>query len=186
MAANEIVADNYTIDNSPTEGTGRVVFVAGEKITLSNGFHVTEGSQFHGFIDGSVGAMTCTEPTITDCSSLLSNNRMAEQIEYFKRKDSITNLMISQYVQTETNNVIVNTEVYLSVVPNPSTGIVTIESSLSNAEINILTLTGENVFKYQYTDGKYELDLSFLESGVYVLSIHNNVGTKSLKLVIQK
>ncbi len=185
MAANEIIADNYVIANSPVQGIGRVTFVAGEKITLNNGFHVTEGSQFHGFIDGSVGAMTCTEPTITDCSSQLPQDKMAEQIEYFRRKDSITNLMISQYVQTETNNVSVNTEVYLSVVPNPSTGLVAIESSLSNAEINILALTGENVFSSHYSEGKMDIDLSFLESGVYILNIRNNVATKSLKLVIQ-
>lgn len=67
-AANTITAYNYTIASDPIEGQGRVTFAAGNKITLGNGFKVTNGAYFRGYIDPTIGAMDCTEPVITDCS----------------------------------------------------------------------------------------------------------------------
>ncbi len=185
MAANEIIADNYTIANSPAEGTGRVTFVAGENITLSNGFHVTEGSTFHGYIDGSVGAMTCTEPVVTDCSSLLDQDKMAEQMEYFRRKDSVTNAMLQQYMMNANTSeeFAPASDVYLTAAPNPSNGRFTIESNLHDAEITIMTMTGEVVYSGQYHNEKVELDLTNLNQGVYILNIRNCSATKSVKLV---
>ena len=69
IAANSITANSYFITSDPTEGQGRVTFAAGQKITLSNGFKVTNGGYFHGYIDPSIGAMNCSDPpSQTDCS----------------------------------------------------------------------------------------------------------------------
>lgn len=72
IAANTITAANlYSIKSDPIEGQGRVTFAAGQKIILSDGFKVTNGGYFHGYIDPSISAMNCSDPpSQTDCSSL--------------------------------------------------------------------------------------------------------------------
>lgn len=73
IAANSISANSYTITASLAEGQGRVTFAAGHKISLTNGFKVTNGGYFHGFIDPAIGAMNCSDPpSQTDCAGLRS------------------------------------------------------------------------------------------------------------------
>ncbi|MBI2967825.1 MAG: T9SS type A sorting domain-containing protein [Bacteroidetes bacterium] len=77
MASNEIIAQNYTIDNDPVEGIGNVTFLAGNQIRLKEGFRVKMGANFRANTNSSIQSMSCQEPSWTDCSHLLPALRMA-------------------------------------------------------------------------------------------------------------
>lgn len=67
-AAHNITAQDYEITELSTKGKGRVNFAAGNKIILGNGFKVTNGGYFHGYIDPAISAMNCFDPpSQTDC-----------------------------------------------------------------------------------------------------------------------
>lgn len=80
IAANTINANNYEITFESTEGQGRVTFAAGQKIILGDGFKVTGGGYFHGYIDTDIQTMNCTEPSIadTDCSAQFKKSGPSE------------------------------------------------------------------------------------------------------------
>ncbi len=81
IAANSIAANSYSISNSILDGQGRVTFAAGGKILLGNGFKVTNGAYFHGFIDPTIGAMNCSDPpSQTDCDGMRSFNGINDTI----------------------------------------------------------------------------------------------------------
>ena len=71
--------------------------------------------------------------------------------------------------------------------PNPSSGIVTItySSSLSTSEIYIHNLIGKNIATIQHSESNSPtLDLNYLPSGIYLLSINTDKGilTKTITL----
>src|SRR3989304_4246513 len=69
IAAQTITAHDYEVTVSQFQEQGRVTFAAGQKITLGDGFKVTNGGYFHGYIDPAIGAMNCSDPpSQTDCS----------------------------------------------------------------------------------------------------------------------
>ncbi|MGB4850610.1 MAG: PKD domain-containing protein [Saprospiraceae bacterium] len=81
IAANSIAANSYSISNSISEGQGRVTFASGGGILLGNGFKVTNGAYFHGFIDPTIGVMNCSDPpSQTDCAGLRSFNIINDTI----------------------------------------------------------------------------------------------------------
>ena len=87
IAANSITGNSYTVTSSTTEGQGRVMFAAGQKIILNGGFKVINGGYFHGYIDSSIGAMNCTDPpSKTDCSG---QERLSFELDTITDADSI-------------------------------------------------------------------------------------------------
>lgn len=73
--------------------------------------------------------------------------------------------------------------------PNPTSGIITIQANLlanSEATIQVFTLLGQEVFleKINQMSYQYKLDLSALGSGHYFVSISNEEGIVSKKVII--
>ena len=184
MASNEIVANDYHIKNSSTEGQGRVQFVSGNKIVLGDNFRVEEGAVFHASIDPSITTRYCTETSYTDCHHILDEARSHEDLVEFRRKDSIY-LAQMNYTNFEEQEFLPQYfEISFEVIPIPSDGIIEINTNLKGYTFSVLSVTGETVYSNYFNDSNIELDLTFLSAGLYICTIKNEQGTKSLKLII--
>lgn len=62
----------------------------------------------------------------------------------------------------------------LNVYPNPATNLLTIESPVSNATLNIINLLGQEIISKDITERKIELDVSQLNRGIYLVKLYNN------------
>jgi hypothetical protein len=72
----------------------------------------------------------------------------------------------------------------ISVYPNPTTGEFTVESGSSFAKtIEVMDVTGRSVLVENSSDAKVSLNISALNSGVYILRIKSESAQKVLKLV---
>lgn len=71
----------------------------------------------------------------------------------------------------------------VSVSPNPTSGIITIEAAASEGEVNVFDLFGRKVASAPLHEGRAELDLSGSAQGVYMAQITSERGTVTMKLV---
>ncbi|OFY06906.1 MAG: hypothetical protein A2W93_09840 [Bacteroidetes bacterium GWF2_43_63] len=193
MASNTIIANDYNVGNTlgrnsedilPIPEIGRVQFVAGEKITLGENFKVIEGASFHASIDHRINARQCSETSFTDCHHILDDARYNENLILFRLKDSVLQAQLYSVKFNDENQFALSSEILLNAIPNPSNGKFTIESNLRDAEMLVMTMTGEVIYSGHYQDGKIEIDLTGLNMGVYILNLRNESATKSIKLVI--
>ena len=81
-------------------------------------------------------------------------------------------------------------EINLSTIyPNPSTGNITVEisNSISKADLNvkIYSINGKLIHTSNINQSSNEIDLTNLESGVYIVSINNQQRNEQHKLIIQ-
>jgi hypothetical protein len=74
----------------------------------------------------------------------------------------------------------------VSVYPNPSNGIFTIQSSEENATVEVYTMLGEKISSCQMVSGKTDIDLSSRQAGIYLLKIKTNKGIVMKKIAILK
>jgi len=77
----------------------------------------------------------------------------------------------------------------LTIYPNPTSGIFSIESSEKISIVEITNLLGEKVNpsnSLRSSEQGWSLDLSNQPDGIYVLSIKTNDGTATKKLIIRK
>ncbi len=110
-------------------------------------------------IAGTVGVLNSA--TLTICSQVFTQTLLGNQI--FSKKSFI-------------------------VYPNPSTGIFTIqfENAISNANIIVADLNGRIVYQTRSENlNNQKLDLSKLQSGMYILNIRSDSYNYSHKIVIQ-
>jgi hypothetical protein len=70
-----------------------------------------------------------------------------------------------------------------TIYPNPTTGIVNIETTISNAEINILSIEGKVLFNQKLTNNKTVIDLTTLAGGLYVIEMKAENATRKLRVV---
>jgi hypothetical protein len=65
-----------------------------------------------------------------------------------------------------------------SVYPNPSNGIVTINSNQDIANINVFDITGKAFHNQEYTNklNQTEIDLSTLNNGIYFIAVQSSNG----------
>ncbi len=83
----------------------------------------------------------------------------------------------------------VNSYNHINIYPNPSSGIVTISSSLVIKNIDVFDVTGKLVFNQQNNNKqtKSELDLSQLSNGIYFIhALTENGGVGKSKVVLSK
>lgn len=82
----------------------------------------------------------------------------------------------------------VNKKPEAKIFPNPSKGLFTVELSKPANYFIVFSESGEIVYKEQIKDGslKRDLNLGFLPSGVYHLTVSNAFGYTNQKLLIQK
>lgn len=88
-AAHNITSQNYEVTYLASEGQGRVNFAAGNKIILGNGFKVTNGGYFHGYIDPTIQAMACTEPGNTNCEGVFKKSADAIEEDTLASEDTL-------------------------------------------------------------------------------------------------
>ncbi|MDA7567285.1 T9SS type A sorting domain-containing protein [Flavobacteriaceae bacterium] len=83
-----------------------------------------------------------------------------------------------------------STAVEIIATPNPSNGIVTlnlINWDEKEIQYNVFDVLGKNVFSSSILDDKTKLDLSFLSSGMYIISLGYHCGSlSSFKIIIDK
>lgn len=76
-------------------------------------------------------------------------------------------------------HVSLNEEVFFEVSPNPSTGMIRMTTN-ANEQVVVLDMKGTMVFTQRVESGENQLDLSFLQKGIYLLQ----VGVKTTKIVL--
>lgn len=74
----------------------------------------------------------------------------------------------------------------ISVYPNPSTGVLTIESNSSANIVTVFNTIGETVMAQQMNTSRLVLDLSAQTNGIYFVQVTNANGTYFEKVVLQK
>ena len=83
-----------------------------------------------------------------------------------------------------------STMVEIIATPNPSNGIVTlnlINWDEKEIQYNVFDVLGKNVFSSSILEDKTKLDLSFLSSGMYIISLGYHCGSlSSFKIIIDK
>ncbi len=73
----------------------------------------------------------------------------------------------------------------ISIYPNPSNGIFTLNSSISNGEIFIYNLMGELVFQSQLNSPAFTIDLSNEASGIYFVHVNTGKELFTRKVIVQ-
>ncbi|MCX6185925.1 MAG: T9SS type A sorting domain-containing protein, partial [Bacteroidetes bacterium] len=76
-----------------------------------------------------------------------------------------------------------------SIYPNPSNGLVTINSNQDIANVNVFDITGKAVHNQEYTNklNQTEIDLSALNNGIYFIAVQSSNGEISKsKIVLAK
>lgn len=78
-----------------------------------------------------------------------------------------------------------DSKVHFLVYPNPTSGFVTIQSTLAaNIEVQVFTVLGEKIIETALVDSI--LDVSTLQTGAYVLKIIQGSGISTKKLIVQR
>lgn len=98
--------------------------------------------------------------------------------------DLTANYTIAQIAGCPSAVETVNNDIF-SVYPNPTSGILTIET-LENSTISIFNIMGEEVIKMTTTQNSSKLDMSKLSNGAYlvkVVSENNDVMTRKINLI---
>ena len=78
--------------------------------------------------------------------------------------------------------------VEFSILPNPSNGIVTIEfpTTISNAMITITALNGQVIETFTSSSASTSRDLSFLNDGMYLITVATEIGNTTKRIVVKK
>ena len=73
----------------------------------------------------------------------------------------------------------------VSVYPNPSNGMVTIEGITEQTKVSVMNSIGQVVFRTSLESDKTRLDLSHLNNGIYILKLETDktVGVERLRLI---
>jgi hypothetical protein len=69
------------------------------------------------------------------------------------------------------------------IYPNPTDGIITIESSTPNCSITLFSVDGKPIVKNALVEGANSFDLTDLTSGIYILKLTDNHGIQIMKII---
>lgn len=72
-----------------------------------------------------------------------------------------------------------------NVHPNPASFSFTIQSAIKEAAIDLIDLNGRKILNKTMTHGLLEIDVTNLQSGIYVLYFHHAEGSEKTKIRIQ-
>lgn len=75
---------------------------------------------------------------------------------------------------------------FVIILPNPSSGKVTLSSEISKGEISVYTIFGEKVFQSEMKNQKSEIDLSKQPDGIYFVHVISEKGRVIKKIIINK
>lgn len=77
----------------------------------------------------------------------------------------------------------VNSRSSVKAFPNPATSSLTIESDLTSGDFRIIDISGRVVMNQTYTNGRNQIDVSGLNSGMYILQINDTSGNYQGKFI---
>lgn len=192
-----ITAKSYTIANDAVEGKGRVTFSAGKSIQLNPGFNVKSGAYFNGYIDGTIGAMSCNDPASqSDCSGigygaafnpidtipdLDSVVAVPDTAATFRLYNNHPNDVLSQNSQDN------NPDVEMSIIPNPSMGLFTFVCNQRLKKIEVVDMMGNVIYTVNLNNEpvNMNIDISKNPPGIYMLKAQNELNIYTKKIVIQ-
>lgn len=72
------------------------------------------------------------------------------------------------------------------VAPNPAKDVIAVTGIPDNTSIKLLTLDGQLISEYYSTTSGISIDLSTINTGIYILSVENNDHTSFKKIIINK
>lgn len=76
--------------------------------------------------------------------------------------------------------------VQMTIYPNPTTGILTIENIMSGVSIEIYNTLGQVVFHSEVKEGKNQFDFSAFRNGLYIIHLkdinHETIGISQLMI----
>lgn len=70
------------------------------------------------------------------------------------------------------------------IYPNPTSNFVIIESVHPEAEVLLLDTTGRLIFRGNFNDGRMELDMQGLASGIYRINVRNEFDNRLINILV--
>ena len=78
---------------------------------------------------------------------------------------------------------VMNYDLGFMIYPNPTSGIINIETAINHAEINIITLEGKLVFRQKANNNTTTIDVSTLAHGMYIIEMKANEAISRVRVV---
>lgn len=100
---------------------------------------------------------------------------------YFDFNAAITTNTVLNTIRESTS--IPENERYFSVFPNPSKGIVTLETAISSGFYQVSDIAGKTLMQGKVTAERFTIDISALSSGIYFISVTNGEKQVNAKVV---
>ncbi|RTZ46854.1 T9SS type A sorting domain-containing protein [Chryseobacterium arthrosphaerae] len=98
---------------------------------------------------------------------------------YGQAEDYTVNVLTSSLATHEVTKKNASFRVY----PNPVTQILNIDSQEKIQSVSVFDATGRNVLSSEVNQAKYNVDLSKLTSGTYIVTIKTESGSQSAKVI---
>ena len=159
-----------TVHNSSQEPcVADVTYIAGKQIHLLPGFKVINGGKFHGKIED-MGECKAHDG-IYDIFNVPYN---IAYLALNNTGDSITPQLKSFKTDTVYSYKANNIEKIISILPNPTSGIITISYNQNMPFIVEVTNTlGENVYYSEFSTGSVIIDLTKQPKGLYFIKVYD-------------
>jgi hypothetical protein len=156
-ATNSLVLGGIENEQVVIQENATVTIIAAQSIRFLPGFHAQLGSNVHAWI--TTDNTFCPGQTVPR-DPMVSNNEKSQGLE----------------PETSKQNPVYLNKKDVKIYPNPSKGLITLESSQLDgiSEIVITNLSGANIRKTTWDhSNKLFLDISTLQSGLYLVHIKN-------------
>ncbi|MGB6037795.1 MAG: T9SS type A sorting domain-containing protein [Cryomorphaceae bacterium] len=218
VAGTEIEVHFYT-DNYPSESTWEIINSNNEVIASGGPYQAGTEDQWGG---GGPDAQTTkvsivTLPDVEECYSIKVEDEFGDGLQFgvgegpddafgveiFFEGNSVNFVELGDFGNSITEDAVfsatgtlsndIETVEYLNVFPNPTMGVLNIESSLQRSVETIITvndITGKVVYQSDLgnlPEGYFfkKIDLSSLQSGVYLLNMSTDDSFNTMRIVIQ-
>ena len=201
VPSNTIQVRVYT-DNYPTEMTWRIKNTAGT-IVASGGPYA--GSANGGGADANTTKIhDVTLPSTSDCYKIelldsygdgWSLGSTPHGLEIFSNGVSIYNLPVGNFgTSLVKDNAISNSALGVdtfqvsnkyNIYPNPSKGILRINTVEDTVELSVIDITGKEVFSAKNIDSNSNIDLSHLQKGLYLAKVNGAKGLSVEKIILE-
>lgn len=184
----ELALQNILLGNNDDECYAATdhVFVAGGGTTfiVEDGavVGITAGQSIH-FYDGARIETGASLQAYIDTSGDYCSNHESMLAASEGHEKNIN----SAHPLTEPDEIIHPEQSLVNIYPNPSTGIITVEmTGFTESEISVYNMSGLRVIKKTLLGSdKYQLDLSFLPGGVYLIRVQDMQDVSMHRLIIQ-
>ncbi len=163
-------ASDIGTGNTITAGTN-VIYKAGNKIYLQNGFRSASGGDFHAYIDPCGGYPAMMISNHSNKGNSLSSNNLS--------------IASTEKQQLISNNL---DKILFDIYPNPNTGQFTlaINNEVSQpANVSIINTVGSSIYESKITDTQTIIDLSRYAKGLYNVRLTSPQGIEVKRVLVQ-